>query len=108
MTMKLVTTATISACILASTFLSRAQSGSLDITFNPGSEASGGYGNAAITGLALQPDGKVLLIGGFAKFNGIARNGIARLKGDGSLDTSFDPGDAVNLYSQTLSALSLQ
>jgi uncharacterized delta-60 repeat protein len=58
--------------------------------------------------LALQPDGKVVLIGNFAKFNGTARNGIARLNADGSLDTSFDPGDAANLYSQTLSALSLQ
>ena len=106
--MKRLTAATIPVCFLAFTFLSRAQPGSLDITFNPGSGASGGYGNATITGLALQPDGKVVLIGDFAKFNGTARDGIARLSADGSLDTSLDPGDAVNLYSQTLSVLSLQ
>lgn len=42
--------------------------------------------------LALQPDGKLVLVGYFGYVNGVIRNGVARLNGDGSLDESFDPG----------------
>jgi uncharacterized delta-60 repeat protein len=40
---------------------------------------------------ALQPDGKILIGGGFSTVLGVARNNIARLKPDGTLDTSFNP-----------------
>jgi uncharacterized delta-60 repeat protein/prepilin-type N-terminal cleavage/methylation domain-containing protein len=65
--------------------------GSLDTSFNPGS----GF-NEAITTLALQSDGKILVGGTFSQFNGVSRNRIARLNADGSLDTSFDPGSGFN------------
>ena len=64
--------------------------GSLDTSYNPAP-------NAQVTALALQGDGKVLIGGSFTNFqpNGTSatttRNYIARLNGDGSLD-SFDPG----------------
>ena len=45
-----------------------------------------------VEGIALQPDGKVLIVGLFANVNGIPRNTVARLNADGSLDPSFDPG----------------
>jgi uncharacterized delta-60 repeat protein len=61
--------------------------GSLDATFNPGTGA-----NNEIKALALQPDGKVLIGGQFTSYNSISRNRIARLNGDGSLDSSFNPG----------------
>ncbi|HEX9979021.1 MAG TPA: T9SS type A sorting domain-containing protein [Flavobacterium sp.] len=61
------------------------QDGSIDNTFNIG------YGaNNIITNCLLQPDGKILIGGIFTSFNWIARNGIARLNADGSLDTTFD------------------
>lgn len=41
-------------------------------------------------------DGRILIGGCFSTYGGIARNGIAMLHADGSLDTSFDPGAGVN------------
>ena len=58
--------------------------GSLDTSFDPGTGA-----NNVVNGAALQPDGKILIGGNFTQYNGTARNRIARLNADGSLDTSF-------------------
>ncbi len=66
--------------------------GSLDTSFNPGTGATFGSFQSSIQTLALQSDGRVLIGGEFNSYNGIARNSIARINGDGSLDTSFDPG----------------
>ena len=46
--------------------------------------------NAGITGLALLPDGDVLVQGEFSQIDGIARPNLIRLNADGSLDTGFD------------------
>jgi uncharacterized delta-60 repeat protein len=67
--------------------------GSLDPTFDPGTGASGGFG---VYGVALQPDGKILIGGDFTTYDGTARNGIARINSDGSLDPAFDPGTGTN------------
>jgi uncharacterized delta-60 repeat protein len=64
---------------------------SLDTSFAVGSSA-----NSTIEAVALQPDGKVLIGGAFTTYNDVARNRIARLNADGSLDTSFDPGSGAN------------
>jgi uncharacterized delta-60 repeat protein/gliding motility-associated-like protein len=61
--------------------------GTLDNLFNPGTGA-----NANVLTSAIQPDGKIIIGGGFASYNGTARNYIARLNANGSLDTSFNPG----------------
>ena len=66
--------------------------GSLDPTFNPGTGA-----NASVLALALQPDGKVPFAGTFTSFNGANLNRIARVNGDGSIDSSFNPGTGANL-----------
>ncbi len=66
--------------------------GSLDTGFLNGLAGA----SITVSTLALQPDGKVLLGGGFVQVNGTARNRIARLNADGSLDTSFDPGSGAN------------
>ncbi len=63
--------------------------GSLDASFDPG---TGADNDVAVVTTALQPDGKVIIGGYFTTFNGAARNHIARLNADGSLDSSFDPG----------------
>jgi len=83
--------AVISACILASTLLSCAQPGSLDLTFNPGSGA-----NATVLCMALQTNGQMVIGGYFTTFNGANRHGIVRLNADGSVDSSFDPGTFVS------------
>lgn len=48
---------------------------------------SGGSVRAAVK----QPDGKVIIVGGFTHVNGVPKAYIARLLPDGSLDTSFNP-----------------
>jgi uncharacterized delta-60 repeat protein len=40
---------------------------------------------------AVQPDGKILIGGGFSNVLGMVRNNIARLNTDGTLDIAFDP-----------------
>ena len=60
--------------------------GSKDITFDIG---LGATGNILISDIKLQPDGKILLSGGFTTWNGQPFAHICRLNLDGSLDTSF-------------------
>ncbi len=65
--------------------------GSLDTTFNPG---TGTFNPGTVTTdpvftIAVQSDGKILIGGLFATYNGLPRNGITRLNADGTLDTSF-------------------
>lgn len=64
--------------------------GSFDTSFAPGSILNG-----SVTTAAVQPDGKIIIGGGFRSYNGVECNGVARLNIDGSLDTSFDPGSGV-------------
>lgn len=61
--------------------------GSLDTAFAVSVGA-----DAEIYKIAFQADGKIVILGGFANYNGTPRTGIARLNTDGSLDTTFDPG----------------
>ena len=58
--------------------------GGLDSSFNPGIGLNG-----AVSSVAVQPDGKVLVGGPFTFINGTNRYGSARLNVDGSLDSSF-------------------
>ncbi|HEV7643322.1 MAG TPA: FG-GAP-like repeat-containing protein [Pyrinomonadaceae bacterium] len=74
---------------LAYTITVNAQSLNLDTGFNPA--VTGGSVNA----IAVQPDQKIIIGGTFTTVNSFARNKIARLNSDGSLDTSFDPNSAV-------------
>lgn len=63
--------------------------GALDTTFNPN---VGGGSVATVYAIAVQPDGKVLIGGGFTSAGGSGRNRIARFNADGTLDTAFNPG----------------
>lgn len=74
--------------------------GSLDTTFNPGATSVDNLVRIAMA----QPDGKVIIGGDFTTFNGVSRNGIARLNTNGTLDTSFNPGAGANgsVYSLAL------
>ncbi len=64
--------------------------GSLDATFN-----AGGAGvNGGVYTLALQADGKIVVGGSFATYNGSAAGNLLRLNPDGSRDASFNAGGA--------------
>jgi uncharacterized delta-60 repeat protein len=65
--------------------------GSVDAAFNPGTSVDFG-----ISSVAVQPDGKIIIGGGFTMYQGMSRNGIARINVDGTLDTGFTPGTGVN------------
>ena len=58
--------------------------GSVDSSFSVGT----GF-DAIVYNVTLQSDGKILVGGSFAAFNGNARRRIVRLQPDGTLDTSF-------------------
>jgi len=61
--------------------------GSLDNTFNT---TIGNKGT--VNGLALQTDGKVVMVGDFERIDGVSKPTVARVNPDGSLDGSFDGG----------------
>lgn len=67
--------------------------GYLDVSYN--SNGSGGFlagFNQRPRAMALQPNGKLIVVGMFTSYNGTTANGIARLNVDGSLDTTFVTG----------------
>lgn len=47
--------------------------------------------NGTVNAIVVQGDGKIILGGAFAAVNGVARQNLARLNGDGTLDVSFVP-----------------
>jgi uncharacterized delta-60 repeat protein len=64
--------------------------GTLDETFMNGLSGADG----TVISIAVQNSGMVLVGGSFNTVNGVSRNGIARLKADGSLDPDFQNGMA--------------
>ncbi len=62
--------------------------GSLDNSFNPGAGP-----DIAIQDVVLQPDGKLLIAGGFNRYNGVKAMRAARLMPNGDLDVTFSIGD---------------
>lgn len=65
--------------------------GSLDSTFNSGTGPSD-----FITAIEVLANDQILIAGNFVSYNGTSIRELARLNSDGSLDTSFDPGNSVN------------
>ena len=62
----------------------RAQPGTIDPTFDPGTGAS-----SSVYCIALQPDGKVVLAGSFTEYDGAACHYVARATTNGSRDLTF-------------------
>ena len=80
--------------------------GDQDTSFATGAQASN-----SVYALALQPNGQVLVGGGFTTFRGASRSAVARLNADGSLDGSFHPGGAgitANPYGGDVKASAVQ
>jgi uncharacterized delta-60 repeat protein/uncharacterized repeat protein (TIGR01451 family) len=77
--------------------------GSVDPAYNrdyflgtdPPNNATPGANNT-VNRLAVQADGKTVLVGEFTSVNAVGRNRIARMNTDGSLDTTFNPGTGAN------------
>jgi uncharacterized delta-60 repeat protein len=72
--------------------------GSLDASFDPGEGAQGG----AVNAVAVQPDGSALIGGEFTSVNNAPRARIARVKANGSVDESFNPGAGADGAVRTL------
>lgn len=64
--------------------------GTVDSSFNPGIGISST--NGTVYCLAVQSDGGILLGGDFVSFNGAPSPHIVRLKSNGSIDPTFNPG----------------
>ena len=62
--------------------------GTLDTTFQNGLAGP----NSPPSDLAIQADGKILIVGNFTTVNGTNRGHVARLNSDGTLDTTFGDG----------------
>jgi uncharacterized delta-60 repeat protein len=76
--------------------------GGLDTTFDPGD----GVGSQILS-MALQADGKAIIGGDFSSVNGFPRQGVARLRTDGSLDVGFAPNSPLFNY-PSIYAIALQ
>ncbi len=76
------------AVALALTPLLAWSQSTLDPTFQPVITRQSGFGSA----VAIQPDGKILLAGGFNAVDGTARSGIVRFAANGSVDPTFKTG----------------
>lgn len=62
--------------------------GTLDATFNPGN----GF-DAQPAAMHIQSDGKIIVAGDFITYNSDTIRGICRLNANGTLDTTFNPGN---------------
>jgi uncharacterized delta-60 repeat protein len=74
--------------------------GTLDTGFQPA--VGGSY--PFVYPIALQSDGRIVVGGCFTNLNGQLRKGIARLNGDGTLDSAFNPGTDGPVYALALQA----
>ena len=72
--------------------------GSLDSTFNYNLARHRSYdgANGPISDAYMQPDGKIIIVGRFTRYNGDPAPNIARINTDGSLDPGFGGAGADN------------
>ncbi len=77
--------------------------GELDAGFDPG-ESSGA---AAVSQVAAGPNGAAFVAGSFARFGGLRRPLVARLKADGAVDTGFDATPAFAGVAGRVNALAM-
>ncbi len=78
--------------------------GTADATFNPGVIGANGF----IAAVALQPDGRILIAGGFTSYNGTPALALARLNANGTLDPSFASLPATGVGLRQLGSLAVQ
>ncbi|HNY22902.1 MAG TPA: delta-60 repeat domain-containing protein [Treponemataceae bacterium] len=59
--------------------------------------ASGSGADDAILSITALPGGQFMIVGDFTSYDGVARNHIARINSDGTLDTAFNPASSFDL-----------
>ncbi len=79
-----------SALALGTARLSGGDAGTVDLGFDPGDALGTDFG-VQVHSVLVQPDGRVLVGGGFSISNGAKRDGIMRLDFNGKLDAGFTP-----------------
>ena len=67
----------------------------IDNTFTIGLGLSN-YTTYAPNKMTLQPDGKIIVTGGFTTYSGVTANRIVRLNTDGTIDNTFNTGTGFN------------
>lgn len=81
--------------------------GTADPTFAAGTFQQP-FGSRAFYAVAVQPDGQILLGGGFQEYNGFVRPGLTRLNADGTVDEAFIPPNDENLTFSRAQAVAVQ
>lgn len=79
------------ACLLFMVFVTYAQQGGLDLSFEPFNGPNGRVETALV-----QNDGKIIIVGGFNGYNASARQFVARLNDDASIDNTFTTAPGAN------------
>jgi len=74
--------------------------GTMDSTFKADGFSSGDL--VYVNDLVEQPDGKIIVAGQFAKYQGEIRNNLFRMNADGTLDETFNTGTGFNGYTDKL------
>jgi hypothetical protein len=65
--------------------------GLVDDSFDPGLGATQLLGNTPVWTILSEPGGRIFAGGRFSLFDGVERNGLAKLSADGDLDLDFVP-----------------
>jgi uncharacterized delta-60 repeat protein len=79
--------------------------GTLDTGFNPGAT---GPSYTYVNSLVIQPNGDVLVGGGFTALGGLARTNLGRLKSDGTIDTNFNPNPGAGTFNSGVGSVVVQ
>jgi hypothetical protein len=74
--------------------------GTVDVSFSREAGANGEVFDGAVL-----PDGKIIVVGAFTKYNGITASGVVRLKPNGDIDPSFNSGSGASGEVYTVKAL---
>jgi uncharacterized delta-60 repeat protein len=86
--------------------------GTFDLSFNSGNgiDWNGDISSSLVNTIAIQNDGKIIIVGQFYYFNGISCKSIARLNSDGTFDSlfNFNLNTAFDNYSVGLKDLAIQ
>lgn len=56
------------------------------------------YFNDTVSDIAIQPDGKIIVVGYFTKYKNVNANRIIRLNPDGSVDNTFNSGSGFSIF----------
>ena len=55
--------------------------------------------NNSVTGIAIEPSGKIIAVGNFTTYSGTTANRIVRINRDGTIDSTFKGGNGFVLFS---------